>query len=85
MKIYLASGNFKKVINSDLGKKEIVLKIFLDHLTGSELLDEYVYIDERGCRDYVSADKGTTVWATEDILEECYHILEGSDDKDFQE
>ena len=85
MKAYIASGNFRKVINSDLGKKDIVLKVFLDHLTGSEVLDEYTYFDERGCRDYVSADKGTIVWETGDILEECYHILEGSNDKDFEE
>ena len=85
MKAYVASGNFKRVINSDLGKKDIVLKVFLDHLTGSEVLDEYVYFDERGCRDYVSADKGTIVWDTGDILEECYHILDESNDEDFDE
>ena len=85
MKVYIASGNFRKVFNTDLNKKEIVIKMFLDHLTGKEWLDEHVYVDERSCKDYISADKKTTVWATEDILEECYHILEGSDDKDFEE
>ena len=85
MKVYVASGNFRKVINTDLNKKQIVLKLFLDHLTGSELLDEYVYVDERDCRDYVGADKGTIVWETADILEECYHILKESDDDDFEE
>ena len=85
MKVYIASGNFRKVFNTKLNKKEIVIKMFLDYMTGSELIDEYVYVDERSCKDYVSADKKTTVWATEDILEECYHILEGSSDKDFEE
>ena len=85
MKVYIASGNFRKVLDTDLNKKEIVIKMFLDHLTGKEWLDEHVYVDERSCKDYISADKKTTVWATEDILEECYHILEGSDDKDFEE
>ena len=85
MKAYISSGNFRKVFNTDLNKKEIVIKMFLDHLTGKEWLDEHVYVDERSCKDYISADKKTTVWATEDILEECYHILEGSDDKDFEE
>ena len=85
MKVYIASGNFRKVLNTDLNKKEIVIKMFLDHLTGKEWLDEHVYVDERSCKDYISADKKTTVWETADILEECYHILEGSNDKDFEE
>ena len=85
MKVYVASGNFRKVINTDLNKKQIVLKLFLDNLTGSEILDEYIYVDERGCKDYVGADKGTVVWETADILEECYHILKESDDDDFEE
>ena len=53
--------------------------------TGKEWLDEHVYVDERGCKDYISADKKTAVWATEDILDECYHILDKSKDKDFEE
>ena len=85
MKAYISSGNFRKVFNTDLNKKEIVIKMFLDHLTGKEWLDEHVYVDERSCKDYISADKKTTVWATEDILEECYHILDKSRDKDFEE
>jgi hypothetical protein len=85
MKVYIASGNFRKTIQTDLNKKQIVLKTFLDHLTGSEVLDEYVYVDERGFRDYIAADKGTVVFATEDILEECYHILDESNDNDFDE
>ena len=85
MKVYIASGNFKKVINTDLDKKEIVIKMFLDQLTGKEWLDEHVYVDERSCKDYVSADKNTTVWQTADILEACYHILKESDDDDFND
>ena len=85
MKVYIASGNFRKVFNTDLNKKEIVIKMFLDHMTGKEWLDEHVYVDERGCKDYISADKKTAVWATEDILDECYHILHKSKDKDFEE
>ena len=85
MKVYIASGNFRKVFNTDLNKKEIVIEMFLDHLTGKEWLDEHVYVDERGCKDYISADKKTAVWATEDILDECYHILDKSKDKDFEE
>ena len=85
MKVYIASGNFRKVFNTDLNKKQIVIEMFLDHLTGKEWLDEHVYVDERSCKDYISADKETTVWETEDILEECYHILKGSNDKDFEE
>ncbi len=85
MKVYIASGNFRKVFNTDLNKKEIIIKMFLDHLTGKEWLDEHVYVDERGCKDYISADKKTAVWATEDILDECYHILDKSKDKDFEE
>ena len=85
MKVYIASGNFRKVFSTDLNKKEIVIKMFLDHMTGKEWLDEHVYVDERGCKDYISADKKTAVWATEDILDECYHILDKSKDKDFEE
>ena len=39
MKVYIASGNFRKVFNTDLNKKEIVIKMFLDYMTGSELID----------------------------------------------
>ncbi len=85
MKVYVASGNFRKVLNTKLNKKQVVVKMFLDHLTGSEILDEYVYVDERGCKDYVSADSKTTTLETAEILEECYHILKESDDEDFEE
>ena len=43
--------------------------MFINDLTGSELIDNYVYVDERGCRDYISADNETTVFETEDILD----------------
>ena len=85
MKVYIACGNFRKVLNTDLNKKQIVIKTFLDHLTGSEILDENVYVDERSCKDYVSADNKTTALETAEILEECYHILKESDDEDFEE
>ena len=86
MKLYIASGNFRQTL--DVGKsnrKQAVIEMFINDLTGSELIDNYVYVDERGCRDYISADNGTTVFETEDILEECYHILEGSEDEDFED
>tara|TARA_B110000503_G_scaffold96282_1_gene144844 strand:+ start:1885 stop:2145 length:261 start_codon:yes stop_codon:yes gene_type:complete len=86
MKLYIASGNFRQTL--DVGKsnrKQAVIEMFINDLTGSELIDNYVYVDERGCKDYISADNETTVFETEDILEECYHILEGSEDEDFEE
>jgi hypothetical protein len=36
----------------------------------NDILDEYFYIDERGYRDYTSADKTTIVLPTERILKE---------------
>jgi hypothetical protein len=86
MKLYIASGEFRQAL--DVGKsnrKQAVIEMFINDLTGSELIDNYVYVDERGCKDYISADNETTVFETEDILEECYHILKGSADEDFEE
>ena len=86
MKLYIASGEFRQAL--DVGKsnrKQAVIEMFINDLTGSELIDNYVYVDERGCRDYISADNETTVFETEDSLEECYHILEGSEDEDFED
>ena len=68
-----------------MNKKQIAIKTFLDHLKGNEVLDEFTYVDERGCRDYISAAKGTVVFDTGDLLEECNEILESSDDEDFYE
>ena len=87
MKLYIASGEFRQAL--DVGKsnrKQAVIEMFINDLTGSELIDNYVYVDERGCRDYISADNETTVFETEDILEECYHILEGQfEDEDYED
>ena len=86
MKVYIASGNFRQVLDiKELDKKQAVIEMFIHDLTGSELIDNYVYVDERGCKDYVSADNETTVFETEEILDECYDILEKSKDKDFEE
>tara|TARA_B100000073_G_C23387760_1_gene433791 strand:- start:50 stop:307 length:258 start_codon:yes stop_codon:yes gene_type:complete len=85
MKVYIASGTFRRIVDTNMNKKQITIKTFLDHLKGNEVLDEFTYVDERGCRDYISAAKGTVVFDTGDLLEECNEILEASDDEDFYE
>ena len=87
MKLYIASGSFRQALYvGKSNRKQAVIEMFINDLTGSELIDNHVYVDERGCRDYISADNETTVFETEDILEECYHILEGQfEDEDYED
>ena len=42
----------------------------------NDVLDEYMYLDERGYRDYVSADKETKVYKSINVLTQAGWNLE---------
>ena len=44
-----------------------------------DILDEYFYIDERGYRDYISADKETSVIKTKDVVKASWGELTKED------
>jgi hypothetical protein len=78
-KFYIQSGslriiyNRKKVTRNPNSKIDHVMACcdMLGQLNAHDVLDEYFYVDERGYRDYVSADPETVVIPTEYILEEA--------------
>lgn len=46
-----------------------------------DILDEYFYVDERGYRDYISADKETKVIQTKSIVRAAWRELSKEDDE----
>ena len=46
-----------------------------------DILDEYFYIDERGYRDYISADKETKVIQTKSIVRAAWREISKEDDE----
>ena len=46
-----------------------------------DILDEYFYIDERGYRDYTSADKETKVIQTKSIVRAAWREISKEDDE----
>ena len=46
-----------------------------------DILDEYFYVDERGYRDYISADKETKVIQTKSIVRAAWREISKEDDE----
>ena len=46
-----------------------------------DILDEYFYVDERGYRDYTSADKETKVIQTKSIVRAAWREISKEDDE----
>ncbi len=46
----------------------------------NDIIDEYFYVDERGFRDYISADSKTTVINTANVLTAAQSDLYGEDE-----
>ncbi len=67
-KFYISSGSFNMVVSKrDAMQAALYSSGFI---TGNHIIDEFFYIDERGFRDYISADPKTIVLETMRILEE---------------
>ena len=66
-KYYIKSGTLE-IIFSTKKRDYDACRIAIHECNANDELDEYMYIDERGYRDYTNADQATTVVPTEDIL-----------------
>lgn len=65
-KYYVKSGTLEIIISTTTAKNASV--IGLQQTNKFDTIDEYFYVDERGYRDYVSADSNTVVIATKSIV-----------------
>lgn len=77
-KYYVASGTLRMIVSR---KDALEASIYV--LTQSnkfDTIDEYFYIDERGYRDYLSADPKTNVIATKSIVRAAGWELSRDDD-----
>ena len=66
-KYYIKSGTLEIIFST---KKKVydACRTAIHECNSNDELDEYMYIDERGYRDYTNADQTTSVVPTEDIL-----------------
>lgn len=75
-KFYVSSGNFNMLVSKgNAGEAAMYCSWFTnpDHI-----LDEHFYVDERGFRDYITADPKTAVFKTENIFNE--NIIQEDED-----
>lgn len=66
-KYYIKSNTLEIIYSTNKGPIEAACDAIWE-LNDNDTLDEHMYIDERGYKDYVSADKLTKVYKTENIL-----------------
>ena len=65
-KYYVASGTLRIIVSR---KDALEASIYgLMQTNKFDTIDEYFYVDERGYRDYISADPSTNVIATRNII-----------------
>jgi hypothetical protein len=65
-KYYVASGTLRIMVSR---KDALEASIYgLMQTNKFDTIDEYFYVDERGYRDYISADKNTNVIPTKSIV-----------------
>ena len=66
-KYYVKSGSLELVYSTSLNAFDAARRVLWECNENDEL-DEFFYVDERGFRNYVSADPDTKVFDTERIL-----------------
>ena len=77
-KFYVGSGSLQMVISKgDL--LDAAIYGFLQ-TNKNDILDEYFYIDERGFRDYISADSKTNVIPTMQVVHAAGSEIIGEED-----
>lgn len=69
-KFYIKSGSLELVYSTDKDSFEAAVDALWES-NKFDTLDEYFYIDERGLRDYLSADKQTKVYKTATIAKQA--------------
>ena len=66
-KYYIKSGTLEIIFSTELGPYDACRRV-IHECNSNDELDEYMYLDERGYRDYTSADTTTFVVDSEQIL-----------------
>jgi len=66
-KYYIKSGSLEMIYSCKKPSFEAAQDVVWE-LNDNDVLDEFFYIDERGYKDYISADKETIVYKSEDVL-----------------
>lgn len=66
-KYYIKSNTLELIYSTNKNPLEAACAALWE-LNDFDILDEYFYIDERGYKDYISADKNTNVISTIDIM-----------------
>lgn len=78
-KYYVASGTLRIMVSR---KDALEASIYgLMQTNKFDTIDEYFYVDERGYRDYVSADPMTNVISTKSIVKAAGWELSRGDDE----
>lgn len=66
-KFYIKSGTLELIYSTSKSPVEAAMDAVWE-LNDNDVLDEYMYLDERGYRDYTSADKHTMVYKSINVL-----------------
>lgn len=69
-KYYIKCGTLEIIISSDKDPFDTAIDSIWE-LNDNDTLDEYFYVDERGFRDYISAEPDTQVFETVEILKKA--------------
>lgn len=66
-KFYIQCGSLQLIYSTSKSETEAAAQVLWE-TNEHDVLDEYFYVDERGYRDYTSADKLTQVIPTEVVM-----------------
>ena len=78
-KYYIKSGTLEVTLSKNDALEAAISGLLLTNKF--DTIDEYFYVDERGYRDYISADKDTSVIATKSIVRAAGWELSRGDDE----
>ena len=77
-KYYVKSGTLEVILSKENAFEAAIAGLLLTNKF--DTIDEHFYVDERGYRDYVSADPKTSVGATKSIVRGAGWDLSRDDD-----
>ena len=66
-KYYISTGTLQIIFSTDKEPYD-ACRTAIHECNSNDEVDEFMYVDERGWRDYSTADQSTFVVETEDIL-----------------
>jgi hypothetical protein len=78
-KYYVKSGTLQVTLSQSNALEAAICGLLLTNKF--DIIDEHFYVDERGYRDYVSADPKTNVIATKSIVRAAGWELSRADDE----